>query len=125
MLGRLVTFGIIPSSPETGFGYIESEEKLSVKIKASPIIRFIEKPDIELAKNLFLDKRFSWNSGMFMFKVSTILDEFKKFAPEILEFSIKALELAKLDLDFLRLDENHFSSCPKFLLIMQLWRKQI
>ena len=112
-LGKLVTFGIIPSSPETGFGYIESAEKLSDEIKPSSIIRFIEKPNIKLAKDFFLDKRFSWNSGMFMFKSNTIINEFKKYAPEILELSIKALDSAKSDLDFLRLNKNHFSKCSK------------
>ncbi len=111
--GKLVTFGIIPTSPETGFGYIESAEKLTADIKSSSIIRFIEKPDIKLAKKLFLDKHFSWNSGMFMFKASNIIGEFTKYEPEILESCQNSLKFAKSDLDFLRLNEKYFSKCPE------------
>ena len=109
--GKIVTFGITPSSPETGFGYIESAEKLTSQIQSSPIVKFIEKPDSELAKRLFLDKHFSWNSGIFMFKASIIIDEFNKYAPEILKYSVKSLNSAQNDLDFLRLDKNYFSKC--------------
>ena len=111
--GKLVTFGIIPLTPETGFGYIESTEKLSDEIKPSSIKRFIEKPDIQLAKKFIVDKHFSWNSGMFMFKVNTIIDEFKKYAPEILNLCINALDSAEEDLDFLRLNRIYFSKCQE------------
>ena len=110
---KLVTFGIIPTSPETGFGYIESHEKLTEEIKPVSIKGFIEKPNLELAKNLILDRRFSWNSGMFMFKVGTIINEFKKYSPKILDLTAKSLDSAKDDLDFLRLNDKYFSKCPE------------
>ena len=73
--GNLVTFGILPSSPETGYGYIQSEDKLkSTEIKCFEIRKFIEKPNLELAKKLIKDKSFTWNSGMFMFKASQIIN---------------------------------------------------
>ena len=109
---RLVTFGIIPTSPETGFGYIESDEIISEQIKASSIVSFIEKPNLELAKKLILDKRFSWNSGIFMFKATQILKEFKKYSPTILNLCKASLDNAQKDLDFLRLNKIYFSNCP-------------
>ncbi len=111
-LGRLVTFGIVPDSPNTGYGYIESYEALSKENKASSILRFIEKPNIDLAKKLILDKRFSWNSGMFMFKTSTIIEEYKKISPEIIKLCSDSLDKAEKDLDFLRLNKKYFLKCP-------------
>ena len=103
-LGKLVTFGIPPSSPDTGFGYIESDKPLTDKVEPSSIVKFIEKPNYDLAKKLILDKKFSWNSGIFMFKASQIIDEFEKFEPLILN--------AEKDLDFLRLNNIDFCKCP-------------
>ena len=108
---RLVTFGVIPTSPETGYGYIESDEIISEEKKAYSIIRFVEKPNSELAKKLFLDRHFSWNSGMFMFKVSSIIKEFSEFAPKIINLCSTSLKNAKKDLDFLRLDKEFFYQC--------------
>ena len=72
--GKLVTFGILPNKPETGYGYIESEEMLDdKKLKGEKIVRFIEKPNIELAKKFLLEKRFSWNSGIFFLKQAFLL----------------------------------------------------
>ena len=76
--GNLVTFGIVPNSAETQYGYIESNEKISGTTKSSDIKKFIEKPDIELAKDLINDKHYVWNSGIFLFKASTILKELEK-----------------------------------------------
>ncbi len=110
---RLVTFGVIPDSPETGFGYIEAENKLDPKnIKGEKILRFIEKPNLETAKILIQDKRFSWNSGIFMFKASLILEEIGKFHPELISSSKKALEGENYDLDFRRLNQQAFEQCP-------------
>ena len=110
---RLVTFGVIPDSPETGFGYIEAENKLDPKnIKGEKILRFIEKPNLERAKILIQDKRFSWNSGIFMFKASLILEEIGKFHPELISSSKKALKGENYDLDFRRLNQQAFEKCP-------------
>ena len=111
--GRLVTFGVIPSSPNTGYGYIESENPLDYEtFEGSNIIKFIEKPSLEKAKSLILNKKYSWNSGMFVFKASTILSEIKRFHPVVVSSCIKALDLHTKDLDFNRIDKNIFSTCP-------------
>ena len=111
--GSLVTFGIIPTSPEVGYGYIESIEPLETdSIVASPILKFIEKPDIETAKTLFSDKRFTWNSGMFLFKASVFLKELEKYSPLVIKSCKEALKENLLDMDFQRLDEKAFKDCP-------------
>ena len=67
--GRLVTFGVLPTSPNTGFGYIESKEELNIEtFDGVEINNFIEKPNLSKAKKFLLDKRYTWNSGMFVFK---------------------------------------------------------
>ncbi len=111
--GRLVTFGVTPNSPNTGFGYIESEQPLNYEtLEGCNIRRFIEKPTLEKAESFFLDKRYSWNSGMFAFKASTIINEIKKYHPEIYSSCFKAIDSYKEDLDFKRIDERFFSQCP-------------
>ena len=110
--GRLVTFGIQPNSPETGYGYIESVEEISAEVKFSNIKRFIEKPSKELAEKFLNDKSFTWNSGIFLFKASTIISELKKFEPKIIEICKKSLKNSKFDLNFRRLDSEIFKSCP-------------
>ena len=110
---RLVLFGIVPTHPETGYGYIKaSEETFSIDGDGLCIDKFIEKPDKELAKKLIKDKNFTWNSGIFLFKSSFILKELKKHCPKIVEICKKAVENKLLDLDFQRLDKNHFKDCP-------------
>ena len=95
--GRIVTFGIPPKFPETGYGYIESEEAILDKIEISNIKRFIEKPNKQLAKKFLKDKSFTWNSGIFLFKTSTILKELRKFEPEIIDICRKSLNNKKVD----------------------------
>ncbi len=110
---KLVTFGVVPTSAETGFGYIEAERSFRKKtIEGLKIKKFIEKPNQEKANRLFLDKKFTWNSGIFMFKAKTIIEEIKLFAPEIFECCQRAIEFSKNDLDFQRLDKNSFVQCP-------------
>lgn len=82
----LITFGIIPTRPETGYGYIERGEKiLEDKFRAYRVKAFREKPDRELAEKYTASGNFYWNSGMFLWKVSTILDAYKKYMPELYE----------------------------------------
>ena len=109
---KLVTFGIIPSSPATGYGYIESE-KISNKdsLKGRKIKRFIEKPDLETAQKLIQNECFTWNSGIFLFKPETFLEEINKYEPSILKYCKEALEKQTIDLDFNRLDETSFKKC--------------
>ena len=86
--GNLVTFGVIPTYPETGYGYIESINKLDKKnIEGSDIKNFIEKPNKNLAAELIKNNKFTWNSGIFMFSTNIYLRELKKYAPEIFKFS--------------------------------------
>ena len=108
---KLVTFGIIPDRPETGFGYIKSSSQNNLENQPSKIERFIEKPKLELAKKLLRDGRYTWNSGMFIFRASTIINEIEKYEPELLDICKKSIFKSSRDLDFLRIDKNLFSKC--------------
>ena len=111
--GRLVTFGIVPNAPETGYGYIEACDALRPDVLSpSPIARFIEKPDKSTAQQFLASGRFTWNSGMFLFRASTMLTELERFVPEVVHSCRDALEKAQADLDFRRLDPDAFSRCP-------------
>ena len=123
--GRIVTFGIIPDKPETGYGYIETERKVTKKNCSSKIKKFIEKPNIEVAKKLIKDKKYLWNSGIFLFKASTILNELKKYQPEIINLCEKSLnnKNEERDLNFKRLDENHFKKCPNISIDLAIMEK--
>ncbi len=81
--GFIVTFGIRPNKPETGYGYIEKDGKLEGEIEAFKVKQFHEKPDYETAKKYIATGDYFWNSGMFAFSIRTILDELKKYSPEI------------------------------------------
>ena len=121
---KIVTFGILPKSAETGYGYIESKNSLNVSnFKGSEIIRFFEKPSKKLAQEFIKDKRFSWNSGMFIFKASVILEEIKKFSPDIYKSCKKSIDKSKKDLDFLRLDQKAFSKCPSLSIDIAVMEK--
>ena len=109
--GYLITFGIVPKSSETQYGYIESEEEICKTNKPSNIVNFIEKPNKEIAEKLFKNNKYTWNSGIFIFKASTILKELNKYAPEIIEICNKSLEGIEKDLNFQRIDHNYFKNC--------------
>ena len=112
--GNLITFGITPNKAETGFGYIESEKELkNENLNGEKILRFIEKPNIEKAKKFIKEKRFSWNSGIFLFKANSFLRELKLYHPDMYELSKKSLLNNKLDFGFQRLDIETFSLCEK------------
>ena len=124
--GRLVTFGVIPDEPATGYGYIKSAEPLEgSEIKGSRIESFIEKPDLITANKLIKDKRYSWNSGMFLFKANAILNEIKNFTPEVLYSCKKSLEGKLFDLDFQRLDQDSFYNCPSISIDVAVMEKTI
>ena len=111
--GRLVTFGVLPSSPETGYGYIESQIPLiKNEVEASNIVRFLEKPNLKKAKDIYCDKKFTWNSGIFLFKASVIKNEINKFDPDIISNCKKAISDSNFDFDFLRINKKYFSKCP-------------
>ena len=107
---KLVTFGIVPTKPETGYGYIKKGEQ--VKNSVFKVNSFVEKPDLETAKNYLEQKCYLWSSGMFMFKASVYLDELKKFRPDILAACKESLSSASTDLDFIRLNSDVFAECP-------------
>jgi mannose-1-phosphate guanylyltransferase/mannose-6-phosphate isomerase len=107
---NLVTFGILPTQPETGYGYIKAGEDL--KYGSFKVNQFVEKPNLEKAKAYLASGDYFWNSGMFLFKVSTYLDEIKIHSPEILAACQKALSKATTDLDFTRIDKDAFMKCP-------------
>ncbi len=106
----LVTFGIVPTSPETGYGYVKSLVPLD-STKAVAVEKFVEKPNLETAKQYIQEGTYTWNSGMFMFKASIFLAELLKFQPDIYNVAKKAWEDAKKDLDFIRLDLESFGKC--------------
>ncbi|KZR62261.1 mannose-1-phosphate guanylyltransferase/mannose-6-phosphate isomerase [Prochlorococcus sp. MIT 1303] len=111
--GRLVTFGIVPTAPETGYGYIEAAESFgNGEPKAVPIARFVEKPDRIAAEQFLASGRFTWNSGMFLFKASAMLSELERLSPEVVSCCRAALEEDLPDLDFLRLEREAFAKCP-------------
>jgi mannose-1-phosphate guanylyltransferase/mannose-1-phosphate guanylyltransferase/mannose-6-phosphate isomerase len=110
--GHLVTFGIVPSAPETGYGYIRQGEALEGGV-ARAIDRFVEKPDLATAENYVASGEYFWNSGMFVFRADAVLAELERFAPAIVQACRQSLETAMQDLDFLRLDREAFALCPE------------
>ena len=111
--GQLVTFGIVPDKPETGYGYIKKQaQPLPGQDNAFHVAQFVEKPDLARAQAYLEDGKYLWNSGMFLFSASTILEEFERYTPEILNVCREALAKAVVDLDFLRLDCKAFLQCP-------------
>ena len=106
--GALVTFGIVPSAPETGFGYIQAEAGDGVR----KVLRFVEKPDAATAQGYLAEGGYYWNSGMFLFRASRFLEELAAFRPDILEGVRAALGEARRDGDFIRLDREAFAACP-------------
>ena len=110
--GHLVTFGIVPTAPETGYGYILQGRAMDDS-SARAIERFVEKPDLATAETYVSSGQYFWNSGMFVFRARTVLDELERFAPAIVHACRKALDAAGQDLDFLRLDKDAFAACPE------------
>ncbi|MBB2697040.1 UNVERIFIED_ORG: mannose-1-phosphate guanylyltransferase [Rhizobium esperanzae] len=108
--GRLVTFGIQPTEPATGYGYIEGGEPLATGARV--VARFIEKPLLADAEEMLAAGGFYWNSGMFMFSVRCLLDELRTYAPETIRAAGEAVTNGKTDLDFTRLDKVAFAAAP-------------
>jgi len=106
--GGLLTFGIVPTAPETGFGYIKAVKGNGVR----EVEQFVEKPDQATADKYLASGEYFWNSGMFMFRASRFIEELKKFAPAMLAHCEHAIAKATRDADFLRLDKEAFAACP-------------
>lgn len=110
--GALVTFGITPDCPATGYGYIERGTPLDGSDGAFSVARFVEKPDTATAQTFLDQGTFSWNSGMFVFTPRRYLDALGKHAPAMLEACRAAWAKSRRDLDFVRLDAEAFRACP-------------
>jgi mannose-1-phosphate guanylyltransferase len=123
--GKLVTFGIVPSHAETGYGYIRAGARIAgrnlesskletekTKLEAFVVDSFVEKPDLATAEEYLASGDFYWNSGMFMFKASRYIEELGKFSPRMLAACQASLERTASDLDFVRVDADAFTTCP-------------
>ncbi len=110
--GWLMTFGVAPDRPETGYGYIEQGEDLPGLAGCRRIARFVEKPDRSTAEGYLAGGRHLWNSGIFVFPRQGLLDELEARAPEVLHAARGAVAGATLDLDFTRLDAAAFETAP-------------
>jgi len=108
--GHFVTFGIVPTSPKTGYGYIQAGEK--IEEIGFTVQKFVEKPDEATAKEFFATKQYYWNSGMFLFRAENYLKELRETAPKIHRACMRAYELSHTKADYLRVDEEHFQKCP-------------
>ncbi|MFD1218009.1 MULTISPECIES: mannose-1-phosphate guanylyltransferase/mannose-6-phosphate isomerase [Microbulbifer] len=107
--GHLVTFGIVPTCAETGYGYIRSGDAVSGGWK---VAEFVEKPDLATAEKYLASGDYNWNSGMFLFRASRYLEELGQYCPEILAACRAAYAGAGRDLDFTRIDAEAFARCP-------------
>ncbi len=105
---KLVTFGVVPDRPETGYGYIRA----SARNGAAAVEQFVEKPDPALAEKYVASGEYFWNSGMFMFRAGRYIEELRNHRPEIVTQCVAAIAAAKSDLDFIRVDREAFEACP-------------
>ena len=119
--GRLVTFGITPREPATGYGYIETGEDLGNGAHA--VRRFVEKPDRDTAAAMLAKGGYLWNSGMFMLPAGVFLRELRQYAPEVLDAAGEAVEKAQHDLDFERLDAEAFARAPDISIDYAIFEK--
>lgn len=112
--GALVTFGIVPGAPETGFGYIQADDGHvgGAGSGVRRVRRFVEKPDAETAADYLAEGGYYWNSGMFLFRASRFLEELERHAPGILAAVRRAFTGAERDGDFIRLGHEAFEACP-------------
>ncbi len=110
--GGLATFGIVPQSPETGYGYIKRGQSVHGSSHCFSVDRFVEKPNLETAEAFVDDGGYYWNSGMFLFRAERYLSELAQFQPAIAKACAEAVDKSFRDLDFCRLDEASFAECP-------------
>jgi mannose-1-phosphate guanylyltransferase/mannose-6-phosphate isomerase len=114
--GALVTFGIAPSRPETGYGYIRRGTALDDAPGCFAVARFVEKPDLATAETYLRDGGYSWNSGMFLFKAARLVEELERHAPAVVEAARRAVAEAGTDSDFMRLGKGAFAEAPSISL---------
>lgn len=112
--GKLVTFGIVPTHAETGYGYIKQGAKQTFDMSEGfDVDSFVEKPNLATAQTYLDSGEYLWNSGMFMFKASRYLEELSKFSPDMLAICTQAYESKTQDLDFTRISADVFAKCPE------------
>jgi mannose-1-phosphate guanylyltransferase/mannose-1-phosphate guanylyltransferase/mannose-6-phosphate isomerase len=109
---KLVTFGIHPATPETGYGYIETGPEIPQVPGVHEVARFVEKPALAEAEAMVADGNHLWNAGIFLFKVGTILSEFDKFEPEIRGCAERSIELAERNGIAILAKRAEFERCP-------------
>ena len=119
--GYLVTFGVAPDGPNTGYGYIQSGE--AVSDGAHKVLRFVEKPDAATAEKMLAEGGYYWNSGMFLFKAAAFLAEAEALSPEIADAAKASVAQAVVDLDFTRLDEAAYSASPEISVDYAIFEK--
>jgi mannose-1-phosphate guanylyltransferase/mannose-1-phosphate guanylyltransferase/mannose-6-phosphate isomerase len=110
--GRLVTFGIVPHAPETGYGYIRRGAPLAGQDGSFDVAAFVEKPTLGIAREFLASGDYLWNSGMFLFPAGLFLSELERFEPLVLAAAKAALAAGSRDLDFFRLDSDAFAAAP-------------
>lgn len=108
---KLVTFGVVPSLPETGYGYIKRGE-VQAGNTGFRVAQFVEKPNLETAQDYLASGEYYWNSGMFLFKASTYLAELQTHRPDMYSACEQAMAMTQADLDFIRVDKAAFEACP-------------
>jgi mannose-1-phosphate guanylyltransferase/mannose-6-phosphate isomerase len=121
--GQLTTFGIVPRHPDTGFGYIHRGEEIDGIPGAYSVAQFVEKPNAERAETFVASGNYSWNSGMFVFPVGTLLDEMGQFQPDMLAACRDSVSNASRDLTFTRLDEASFATATSISIDHALMEK--
>lgn len=110
--GQLVTFGIVATAAETGYGYIRRGLPYQGNISAYQVDSFVEKPDRATAEQYLTSGEYYWNSGMFLFKASAFLAELRQYRPDILQACEQAMAKTEPDLDFIRVNKEAFAGCP-------------
>lgn len=110
--GYIVTFGMEPTAPETGYGYLQQGQPVGTLQNVYKLDRFVEKPDADTATNMLSQGNYFWNSGMFVFRADVMLDEMRKLAPEVLDIVQQSMSARVVDPDFIRLPEVPFASAP-------------
>ena len=120
---NLVTFGVQPTHPETGYGYIKTHKSSDNVSEVFPVEQFVEKPDLETAKSYLAAGYYYWNSGMFVFKTDVFLSELQKHSPDVVTTADQARTWAVRDLDFIRVDRESFASAPNISIDYALMEK--
>lgn len=120
--GHLATFGVSPTCPETGYGYIQADVNAGNKSYA-PVAQFVEKPDLVTAEKYVQEGCYYWNSGMFVFQTEVFLGELQAQSPDVMITAAQAKILAVQDLDFIRVDRDAFAQAPNISIDYALMEK--